>query len=703
MPKLIVTEKQSVSKSVAEALGKFIRRDGYFEAGEYLISWCVGHLIEDAPADAYDPRYAKWNREDLPIIPEDWQYRIIPDTKERYDALAALMNSGRVSEIWNFCDAGREGELIFRLVYNQCGCRKPVKRLWVSSMEASAIRKGIAEARDGAEYDSLYHAALCRQRADWLVGINATRLFSLLHPIGTIRVGRVMTPTLALIAEREAAIRAFKEEAFYTTELNLGGFRAVSERFASKEDAERLRMACQGAAAVVKSAKRQEKRESPPKLYDLTSLQRDANRLFGYTAKQSLDFLQSLYEKGLATYPRTDSRYLTDDMAAGLPELCAKAAAFLPFATDSAAPVHAEQVIDNAKVSDHHAVIPTAEIANVDTDGLIEGERNILSMVAVRLLCAVGEPMRYTETAATLECGGADFSAKGKTVTDTGWKSVEKAFTDTLKNKEDDSEPSQTLPELAEGQTIENADAIVKEGATKPPSRYTDATLLSAMERAGAEDFAKIEGLERSGLGTPATRADIIEKLVNAGFVARERKRLVPTEKGMAINALLPERLKSASMTVEWEEKLKEVERGTLEPEAFLSEIQSAIRALVRSYDGVKCDKRRPSNRPPLGVCPRCGRPVREGKYSFYCDGYYGADKCLFSLRKEDKFFTGKGKRLTKDVAEKLLKKGRVHMTKLRSEKKGTEYDADIVMEDTGGKYVNFRLEFPEKRSGKKA
>ena len=456
----------------------------------------------------------------------------------------------------------------------------------------------------------------------------------------------------------------------------------------------------------MQSVNRQEKRENPPKLYDLTSLQRDANRLFGYTAKQSLDFLQSLYEKGLATYPRTDSRYLTDDMAAGLPELCEKASAFLPFATGKSISVNVGQVIDNAKVSDHHAVIPTSEIASVDTDGLIEGERNILSMVAVRLLCAVGEPVRYTETAVTLECGGANFSAKGKNVTDVAWKAVEKAFTDTLKRKgqetEEEPESSQDIPTLTEGQSIDNVTAAVKEGATKPPSRYTDATLLSAMERAGAEDFAKIEGLERSGLGTPATRADIIEKLVNAGFVARERKRLVPTEKGMEINALLPERLKSASMTVEWEEKLKEVERGTLEPEAFLSEIKAAIRALVRSYDGVKGERKQPPNRPVVGVCPRCGRPVREEKYSFYCDGYYGADKCLFSLRKEEKFFTRKGKQLTKDVAEKLLKNGRVHMTKLRSEKKGTEYDADIVMEDTGGKYVNFRLEFPEKRARKK-
>ncbi|MBQ9347221.1 MAG: DNA topoisomerase III, partial [Oscillibacter sp.] len=596
-------------------------------------------------------------------------------------------------------DAAREGELIFRLVYQQCGCTKPVKRLWISSMEESAIRRGFETMRDSAEYDNLYQAALCRQRADWLVGINATRLFSLLCRGKTLNVGRVMTPTLSLLAEREAAITGFQKEKFYTVELALPGFRAVSGRFASKADAEKLCANCSGTPAVVRTVDRQDKTERPPKLYDLTTLQREANRLCGFTAQQTLDGLQSLYEKKLATYPRTDSRYLTEDMADGLPELCGKAAKALPFVLDLPLSVNASLVVDNSKVSDHHAVIPTVEIAKADLSALPDGERTILHMIAVRLLCAVGELRRYAETAVTLDCGGASFTAKGRTVTAEGWKAIEKAFLDTLKQHNQEKEPAPPLPLLNEGEAVQSSGAAVKEGTTKPPQHFTEDTLLSAMERASAEEAAGPEAPEHAGLGTPATRAGIIEKLVRTGFVQRKNRQMIPTAEGIELIRILPEPLKSARLTAEWEEKLRRVERGELDGAVFLAGIVSMLEELVRDCGGAEIHSPVLSGtpRPVVGTCPRCGRNVVEGPKSFYCEGYRDQPPCAFALWKDNKFFSSKGKQITKRVAEKLLRDGCVHMRKLHSEKKGTDYDATIVMEDTGGKYVNFRLEFDRK------
>ena len=691
---LLVAEKPSTAGAIAAVLGKFTRKDGYLEGDGWLAGWCLGHLVEDAPAKAYDERFAKWKREDLPIIPEEWKYQVLSSTVKQYNILTNLMNAWQVSEIWNCCDSGREGELIFRLVYNQCGCGKPVRRLWISSMEESAIRKGLDNLRDGAEYDCLYQAAVCRSHADWLVGINATRLFSLVYPGGTLNVGRVMTPTLALIAGRENSITDFQKEKFYTVELELPGLKAVSERFSSRRDAEKLRVACQESKAVVRTVKHQEKRENPPKLYDLTTLQRDANRLLGYTAKQTLDFLQSLYEKKLMTYPRTDSRYLTEDMSENLPGLCEKTVYILPLLAGKTIPVNAGQVIDSSRVGDHHALIPTAEIEKVKLRELSEGERLILRMVTVRLLCAVGEPCEYIETTVSLECGGASFSAKGRTVTAEGWKATEKMFMDTLKRGEKTEESVQSLPPLTEGEIIEKVSAKVKEGTTKPPARFTEDTLLSAMERAGAEDFAGIENPERAGLGTPATRAGMIEKLIRTEFVRRKDRQLIPTEKGMNLIKILPEQLKSAKLTAEWEEKLKQVEYGNLNPDVFLSGIASMLTELVHNFDNVTSNQSVVSRRPVVGICPRCGRNVVEGKKSFFCEGHYEQPPCGFALWKNNRFFVSKGKEITKRVAEKLLKDGRIHMTKLHSDKKGTDYDATIIMEDTGGKYVSFRLEF---------
>ncbi len=672
------------------------------EGGGWLVSWCVGHLVELAPADAYDPRYSKWAYDDLPILPDPWQFRVLPDTRKQFNILRQLMSRDDVDTVICATDAGREGELIFRLTYDLCQCTKPVKRLWISSMEESAIRKGFDNLVDGQKYNNLYAAALCRAKADWLIGINGTRLFTTLYKGKTLNVGRVLTPTLTLLAEREAAIEHFKKEKFYTVELDAQGLRAASGKFNSKTDAEKLRSACLGKTAVVQSIAKKDKTERPPKLYDLTTLQREANRLFDYTAQQALDYLQSLYEKRLATYPRTDSRYLTEDMAEGLPALCSTVAGALSFMVGQPLPVHAAQVVDSSKVTDHHAVIPTAEIAGADLAALPTGERNILYMIAVRLLCAVGEPHTYAETAVTLDCGGASFMTKGRTVAAAGWKGTEKAFLSTLKQKAE--EPAPSLPVLSDGQRLEGADALLKQGTTSPPARFTEDTLLSAMEHASAEDFAALESVERTGLGTPATRAATIEKLVKSGFVERKKKQLLPTEKGLALSWAMPDQLKSAKLTAEWEDRLGAVERGELAPEDFMAGITAMLTGLVRSYRNVAVapSPLSDSGRAGIGKCPRCGKNVVEGKKSFYCEGYHDTPSCGFALWKNDRFFTSKRKELTKKIAASLLKTGRAAVTGLFSEKKGVFYDATVVLNDDGGKFVRFKLEFDNKSTEKK-
>ncbi len=688
--------------SLSKVLGARSRRDGYMEGNGWLVSWCVGHLVELAPADAYDPKYSKWDYAGLPILPDPWQFQVLPDTRKQFNILRQLMGREDVDTVVCATDAGREGELIFRLTYDLCQCKKPIKRLWISSMEESAIRKGFDKLADGQKYDNLYAAALCRAKADWLIGINGTRLFTTLYKGKTLNVGRVLTPTLTLLAEREAAIGRFKKEKFYTVELTAQGLRASSGKFSSKTDAEALRSACLGKTAVVQSVTQKDKTERPPKLYDLTTLQREANRLFDYTAQQTLDYLQSLYEKRLATYPRTDSRYLTEDMAEGLPALCSTVAGALSFMAGQPLPVHAAQVVDNSKVTDHHAVIPTAELAGADLAALPTGERNILYIIAVRLLCAVGDPHTYAETAVTLDCGGASFMTKGRTVTAVGWKGTEKAFLSTLKQKAE--EPAPSLPALSEGQRLEGADALLKQGTTSPPARFTEDSLLLAMEKASAEDFAALESVERTGLGTPATRAATIEKLVRAGFVERKKKQLLPTEKGLALSWAMPDQLKSAKLTAEWEDRLGAVERGELAPEDFMAGITAMLTDLVRAYQNVAVapSPLSDSGRAGIGKCPRCGKNVVEGKKSFYCEGYHDTPSCGFALWKNDRFFTSKRKELTKKIAASLLKTGRVAVTGLFSEKKGVFYDATVVLDDDGGKFVRFKLEFDNKSMEKK-
>lgn len=689
--KLVIAEKPSVAQSIAKVLGAVGREDGCLVGNGYIVSWCFGHLVELAPADSYDPKYRRWNTKDLPIIPENWKYAVPPDKAKQLKILSGLMADKRVDGLVCATDAGREGELIFRLVAEHCGCQKPVQRLWISSMEDSAIREGLQILKDDAECDRLYDAALCRARADWIVGINATRLFSVLYHT-TLNVGRVQSPTLAMLIQREAEIAAFKKTPFYTVELDCGSFKASGDRM-EKRTAKGIRAACDGKTAVVQNITRQEKAAQPPKLYDLTTLQRDANRILGYTAQQTLDYTQSLYEKKLVTYPRTDSKYLTDDMRDTVPELVKIVSAAFPFAGDLL--VNAGHVIDSGKVSDHHAIIPTRTLAGANISGLPTGETSILTLIAARLLCAVGDPCVTAETTATLSCGGHAFTAKGRTVLTSGWKETERRFLAALKEKTEDK-PETALPALSEGQTFENVRAAVKEGFTSPPKHFTEDTLLSAMENAGAEKFAEIPDAERKGLGTPATRAGIIEKVVKTGFVERKNKQLLPTEKGVNLIGVLPDTIKSPALTAEWEAKLKQIEHGELSASGFLDGIVELTNGLIKGASAPKTGQNPfRSDREPIGVCPRCGRPVFEGKRGFYCSGY--KDTCGFALWKDDRFFTAKKKELTKRIAIALLKDGRAELSGLYSQKTGKAYDATVLLADTGGKYVNFKLEFSDK------
>ena len=689
MYNLIVTEKPSVARTISKALGVTAHRDGYLEGGGYLISWCVGHLVELAPPGAYDPRLERWDRADLPILPERWQYLVSSSTKKQFDVLCKLMHRADVDRIICATDAGREGELIFRLVYHQCGCRKPVSRLWISSMEDAAIRAGFANLKPSTEYDLLYKAALCRERADWLVGINATRLFSCLHGV-TLNVGRVMTPTLAMTVEREAAIDAFWPEPFYTVFLKMEDCMASSERFKDKSQAEELLAECRKSSrALVQKSERREKSERPPALYDLTTLQRDANRMLGYSAQQTLDYTQALYEKKLVTYPRTDSRYLTEDMAAGLPGLAMDTA--VAFGFRGAIPVHAKQVIHNQKVSDHHAILPTQSVAGADLSSLPAGEASILRLIVTRLLAAVGEPYRYAETTVQFECAGQTFTAKGRTVLDEGWKAVERAvFGDIAEKVEENLD---VLTEAQDKKTLPIMDAQLKEGRTTPPKHFTEDTLLAAMESAGADTMP--EEAERRGIGTPATRAATIEKLVQKGFLAREgggkAKHLIPSEKGRTLIAAMPEQLKSPAMTAEWETKLTQIEKGQYAPEQFMEEIESMMKTLVNQYVNVpNAPAKAASGAPVVGTCPHCGSDVAEREKGWFCT----SRECRFVIWKDNAFFNRLGKRPTRQVVDKLLRDGRARLKDCKSQRTGKTYNASVLMTTEADGRAKFSLEF---------
>ena len=683
---LVVAEKPSVAMSYAKVLGATSRQDGYLEGNGYLVSWCVGHLVELAPPNVYDAKYVKWSLADLPILPQKWQYLVSASTKKQFGILQKLMHRADVDTVVNSCDSGREGELIFRLVYEQAGCKKSVSRLWLSSMEENAIRESFAHLKPSTEYDALYNAALCRERADWMVGINASRLFSCLYN-QPLAVGRVMTPVLAMTVVREAAIAAFVPQKFYTVALTLAdGGTASSKRFAQKADAELLLSKCRKEGRVtVQKMERKEKSESQPQLYDLTALQRDANRLLGFTAQQTLDYAQSLYEKRLITYPRTDSRFLTEDMAASLPGLVTDTGR--AFAVEEPIPIHVQQVIDGSKVTDHHALLPTKSMAKADLAALPAGERNVLRLIAARLLCAVGEPHRYAETTLTTICAEEEFSAKGKVVLSDGWKAMERKMLGELLGKQKEAV---VLPDVQEQSQCSVTSAELKEGQTSPPKHFTEDLLLHSMETASADSMP--EGVERQGIGTPATRAATIEKLVQKGFLERKgtkkTKVLLPTDKGKALITVMPEEIQSPEMTADWETKLLCVERGEMESETFMTEIKDMISSLVNTTEAVKGANVLMKNK-VIGVCPNCGKSVVEREKGWFCE----SNPCRFVLWKDNAFFKRLGKRLDAHVADKLLRDGRVRLKDCKSAK-GKVYNATVLLSTEADGRSKFSLEF---------
>ena len=673
--RLVIAEKPSVAQSIAAMLGAKSRHDGYLEGSGYIVSWCFGHLAELADAAVYNADDAKWTLAALPIIPTSFRFIVRSEKQKQFDILRELMRREDVAEVVNACDAGREGELIFRTVYCLAGCSKPILRLWISSMEDDAIRSGFQQLRIGRDYNGLHQSALCRAKADWLVGINATRYFSLTYG-RTLNIGRVMSPTLALLVQREAEISAFAAEPFYTVQLDCG-FPATTGRMKDRKDADAIANACKGKAVTVKSVERKEKSEKAPALYDLTSLQRDANRVLGYTSQQTLDYLQALYEKKLCTYPRTDSRFLTDDMEGSVPGLVAAAAAVCGM--EKPPTICAKQVCSSKKVTDHHAIVPTISAEKVDMASLPLGEREVLKLAARGLLRAVDEPHRYAETVITVDCAGQSFTAKGKTVLAPGWKRYE----------QEQAEAAPALPVVTENQTLSVSAASVKIGKTTPPKHFTEDTLLAAMENAGKEDMP--EDAERQGLGTPATRAAMIEKLLSAGFVERKGKSLVPTKDGINLAVILPDMLKSPLLTAEWETRLTEIAKGSDDPQSFMQGIEDMTRELVKQYSHITEDGKKlfAPEKEAVGICPRCKSPVYEGKKNFYCSDR----SCRFVMWKNDKFFESRRTVFSKKIAAALLKDGKAKVKGLYSERTGKTYDGTVLLCDTGEKYVNYRIE----------
>ena len=677
LTRLIITEKPSVAMRYAAVLGVKGRQDGYLEGRDYLISWCFGHLWGLADADAYDPKYKKWNQTDLPILPTTWQYHLLPGSQKQMALLRRLMDRADVTEIVNACDPGREGELIFRNVYNLAQCTKPMLRLWVSSMEDEAIREGFAHLCPGLAFNGVYEAALCRAQADWLVGINATRLFSTAYH-RTLVIGRVISPTLSMVVNREQEIAGHKPETFYRVCLTCEGVVFQSEKM-DQAQAEALAAQCSGQTAVVEELLETEQVRTAPALLDLTALQRLANKQLGYTAQQTLDYAQSLYEKKLLTYPRTDSRYLTEDMADGVPALAQLCAAIAE--EDPPEAILAGQVCCNGEVTDHTALLPTRSAGAADLSVLPAPELKLLQLVAHQVLLAVSPPWVRQETEVTLSCGGTRFTVKGTYTTQPGWRTYQPS-------------EEKALPQLTQGQELTVDHAEVKEGVTKPPAHYTEASLLAAMEQAGRDEQPK--ETQRRGIGTAATRAGILERLVSQGFVQRVKGKdgqaatLIPAQSGSALAAILPEPLRSPQLTAQWEWSLQKIEDGLLESEVFLSEVQEMVTGLVSNFVPVEdAEYLFPSNRPVVGTCPRCGREVTESPKGFFCEN----PRCRFALWRDNRFFTNKQFSLTKEKAQALLQRGEVFAEHLYSEKTGSYYDATIVL-DTSAPVPRYFLKY---------
>ena len=689
---LIVAEKESVAEEIAKVTGSTQKSKGYFSGNGYLVTWCIGHLVDLADPDAYGIT-GKWTVDQLPIIPQNYYYTVLPSKQKQFEVVKSLMERDDVTDLIEATDAGREGELIFRLVYQQAGCTKPFKRFWTSSLEESSIRAALRDAKPSSDYDTLYASALARQQADWLCGINFTRFYSAEYHT-KLRCGRVKTPTLAMVVQREREIKHFVPQPYFIVTADLGAFKATL-RVDTEDEAEKIIAACRNADATVLSVKKEEKSVKPQALYDLTTLQREASRLLGYSAKQTLDYLQSLYDHKLATYPRTDSRFLTEDMAESTHALVEHllASGIIPaLLTDryQLDAINIAQVIDNAKVSDHHAVLPTA---NVSADAIRElptGEKNILLMVMYRLLTAIYTPYVYAATKIQVDIGRYAFTATSNIAVNPGYRIIDgilraelhaKAEAD-AEDQDETASPSALPDDLAEGAQLSVQDASVQKKMTKPPKSYDDDTLLDAMEHAGKdlEDEAlRATMKENHGLGTTATRAAIIESLVTGGYLERKGKKYIPTDIAYTFIDLCDQRIKDPVMTAEWESQLEYIRQGALTANAFLQEINKFVVDLIAEQKAALAGKdttgifRR--ERPVIGTCPKCGKAVREYPKSWSCES--GKDGCGFTIWK-----TIASKNLSAAQAEKLLTDGKTGVIKGFKSKTGKSFSARLVLHD---------------------
>ena len=692
---LVIAEKPSVAQSYAKNLSAYKREDGYLEGESCIVSWCLGHLAEYAQPEEYDPKYEKWQFDDLPILPEAWKLKVSKDKKKQFEVIKTLMNRSDVEYLVNGCDAGREGELIFQRVYVLAGCRKPVKRLWISSMEDAAIQKGFQTMKSEEEYKNLCMAAVCRAQADWLIGMNGTRAYTTRY-FKRMVVGRVQTPTLAMLAERQERIEHFQKEAFYKVALTDGKLTVVSENIANEEAAELLAALCNGSTAVVTQMKKERKKSFPPKLYDLTSLQREANRYFGYTAKRTLDMLQELYEEKLVTYPRTDSQFVTEDMKDSVEELVEKMPVLLSFVDYGQLGHGIKRVINNAKVSDHHAILPTKEVVEKGIADLPADKKNLMMLICQQLVQATGEEYLYEQTDITVKCQEHDFKARGKIPVQMGFKEVEKAFKQLCVKAEpvEEKEKETSIPAgYEEGMRLFSVKAEKTTHYTSPPKPFNEDTLLAAMETAGNKEFDS--ETEKKGLGTPATRASIIEKLVSSGYAQRKGKQILPSTEGKELVKVMPEYLKSAVMTAEWENQLLLMEKGEITDTQFMGEITSLVRKILEVCREIPEEERRrfQMEREVIGKCPVCGCDVFEGKQNFYCSNR----QCDFALWKENRFLGNMEKNLDKKMARELLDKACTHVKGLYSKKKDMKFDADLLLTLEDGK-PRFHLEFPKKK-----
>ena len=692
---LVIAEKPSVAQSYAKNLSAYKREEGYLEGESCIVSWCLGHLAEYARPEEYDPKYEKWQFDDLPILPEVWKLKVSKDKKKQFEVIKTLMNRSDVEYLVNGCDAGREGELIFQRVYDLAGCRKPVKRLWISSMEDTAIREGFQTMKSEEEYKNLCMAAVCRAQADWLIGMNGTRAYTTRY-FKRLVVGRVQTPTLAMLAERQERIEHFQKEAFYKVSLTDGKLTVVSENIANEEAADLLAALCNGSTAMVTQMKKERKKSFPPKLYDLTSLQREANRYFGYTAKRTLDMLQELYEEKLVTYPRTDSQFVTEDMKDTVDELVGKMPVLLPFVDYGQLGHGVKRVINNAKVSDHHAILPTKEAVEKGISDLPSDKKNLMMLICQQLVQATGEEYLYEQTDITVKCQEHDFKARGKMPVQMGFKEVEKAFKNQCVKAEavDEKEKDASIPAgYEEGMNLFPVKAEKTTHYTSPPKPFNEDTLLAAMETAGNKEFDS--ETEKKGLGTPATRASIIEKLVASGYAQRKGKQILPSAEGQELVNVMPEYLKSAAMTAEWENQLLMMEKGQITDAQFMGEITSLVGKILEVCRDIPEEERKrfQTEKEVIGKCPVCGSDIFEGKQNFYCSNR----QCDFALWKENRFLGSMEKNLDKKMAKELLAKACTHVKGLYSRKKDMKFDADLLLTLEDGK-PRFHLEFPKKK-----